>query len=157
MTLSGKRGWLLCLSLVCGLCSVCCGLFVLPLGVTSILCFVSVALPGHLYIFHLKQMTQRITKPIKWHVRPAKTQISLGIRPVWSESSLSAWSKFGSLATHWVHSKESDQTGRMSRLIGVFAGRTYCRFCHPLAQICMFWVIGQKKGRVGLFMVPWLF
>ena len=26
-------------------------------------------------------------------LRPAKTQISLGIRPVWSESSLSAWRK----------------------------------------------------------------
>ena len=45
-----------------------------------------------------------MTKPTKWHVRPAKTQISLGIRPVWSESSLSAWRKLGSLATHWVHS-----------------------------------------------------
>ena len=39
-------------------------------------------------------------------VRPAKTQISLGIRPVWSESSLSAWRKLGSLATHWVHSED---------------------------------------------------
>ena len=57
-------------------------------------------------------------------VRPAKTQISLGIRPVWSESSLSAWRKFGSLATHWAHSEDSDQTGRMPRLIWVFAGRT---------------------------------
>ena len=27
-------------------------------------------------------------KPTKWHVRPAKTQISLGIRPGWSESSI---------------------------------------------------------------------
>ena len=35
-------------------------------------------------------------------VRPAKTQISLGIRPVWSESSLSAWRKLGSLANHWA-------------------------------------------------------
>ena len=42
-----------------------------------------------------------------WHdktnkvtVRPAKTQISLGIHPVWSESSLSAWRKLGALATH---------------------------------------------------------
>ena len=51
-------------------------------------------------------------------------QISLGIRPVWSESSLSAWRKLESLATHWVHSKDSDQTGRMPRLIWVFAGRT---------------------------------
>ena len=44
-------------------------------------------------------------KPTKWHVRPAKTQISLGI-----------------LATHWVHSEDSDQTGWMPRLIWVFAG-----------------------------------
>ena len=57
-------------------------------------------------------------------VRPAKTQTSLGIRPVWSESSLSAWRKLGSLATHWAHSADSDQTGRMPRLICVFAGRT---------------------------------
>ena len=33
-------------------------------------------------------MSRHTTKPTKWHVRPAKTQISLGIRPVWSESSL---------------------------------------------------------------------
>ena len=57
-------------------------------------------------------------------VRPAKTQISLGICPVWSESSLSTWRKLGSLATHWVPSEDSDQTGRMPRLIWVFAGRT---------------------------------
>ena len=73
-------------------------------------------------------MSRLMTKPTKWHVRPVKTQISLGIRPVWSESSLSAWRKLGSLATHWVHSEDSDQTERMSRLIWVFAGRT----CHLL-------------------------
>ena len=56
-------------------------------------------------------------------VRPAKTQISLGIHPVWSESSLAAWRKLGSLATHWEDSEDSDQTGRMPRLIWVFAGR----------------------------------
>ena len=39
-------------------------------------------------------------KTNKMSVRPAKTQISLGIHPVWSESSLSAWNKLGSLATH---------------------------------------------------------
>ena len=31
-----------------------------------------------------------MTKPTKWHVRPAKTQISLDICPVWSESSMCA-------------------------------------------------------------------
>ena len=66
----------------------------------------------------------RHDKTNKVTVRPAKTQISLGIRPVWSESSLSAWRKLGSLATHWVHSENSDQTGRMPRLIWVFAGCT---------------------------------
>ena len=63
-------------------------------------------------------------KTNKISVRPAKTQISLGIRPVWSESSL---------CVHWVakdpsllhaDSEDSDQTGRMPRLIWVFAGRT---------------------------------
>ena len=45
-------------------------------------------------------------KTNKVSVRPAKTQISLGIRPVWSESLLSAWRKLGPLATHWVHSED---------------------------------------------------
>ena len=31
-----------------------------------------------------EHMSRIVTKPTKWHVRPAKTQISLGIRPVWS-------------------------------------------------------------------------
>ena len=46
-------------------------------------------------------------KTNKMTVRPAKTQISLGIRPVPSESSLSAWRKLGSLANHWAHSEDS--------------------------------------------------
>ena len=61
--------------------------------------------------------------------------ISLGIRPVWSESTLSAWRNIGSLATHWAHSEDSDQTGQlprkdsdqsgqMPRLIWVCIGRT---------------------------------
>ena len=40
------------------------------------------------------------------------------------QSSLSAWRKLGSLATHWAHSEDSDQSGRMPRLIRVFAGHT---------------------------------
>ena len=48
-------------------------------------------------------MSRDMTKTNKMSVRPAKTQISLGIRPVWSESSLSAWRNLGSLATKWAH------------------------------------------------------
>ena len=40
-----------------------------------------------------------------------RTRISLGIRPVWSVSSLSAWRKVRWWATYWAHSKDSDQTG----------------------------------------------
>ena len=69
-------------------------------------------------------MSRLMTKPTKRHARPAKTQIRLGIRPVWSESSLSTWRKLGSLATQWAHSKDTDQPGRIPRLIWVFTGRT---------------------------------
>ena len=83
-------------------------------------------------------MSHLMTKPTKWHVRPAKTQISLAIRSVWSESSLSAWRKLGSLATHWAHSEDSDQTGQMPRLIWVFAAQSFCWFCHQAAQLLLY-------------------
>ena len=63
-------------------------------------------------------------KTYKMAWAPSETQISLSIHLIWSESLLSAWRKIGSLATHWAHSEDSDQTGRMPRLIWVFAGRT---------------------------------
>ena len=70
-----------------------------------------------------RHLSRLMTKPTKWHMRPAKTdqtgRIRLGIRPVWPslrcphEASL-----------HWVHSEDSDQAGRMPMLIWVFTGRT---------------------------------
>ena len=74
----------------------------------------------------------------KMSVRPEKTQISLGIRPVWSESSLSAWRNLGSLATHWAHSKDSDQTGRMPRLICLRRAHSFGWFCHVVAHMCRY-------------------
>ena len=60
-------------------------------------------------------------------MRPAKTQISLGIRPVWLESSLCAqWVANDPRFLH-ADNEDSDQTGRMHRLIWVFDGRT-CHF-----------------------------
>ena len=62
-------------------------------------------------------------KTNKMTVCPAKTQISLGIRPVWSESSLCAqWVAKDPSFLH-ADSEDSDQTGRMPKLIWVFAGR----------------------------------
>ena len=80
-------------------------------------------------------MSREMTKPTKWLCAQRRLgsawasaqsdqRISLGIHPVWSESSLSAWRKLGSLATQWAHSGDYDQTGRMPRLIWIFAGRT---------------------------------
>ena len=58
--------------------------------------------------------------------QPAKTQISLGIRPVWPESSLCAlWVAKDPKFLH-ADSEDSDQTERMPRLIWVFAGQ----ICH---------------------------
>ena len=75
-------------------------------------------------------------KPTKWHVRPVKTQISLGIRPVWSESSLSAWRKLGSLATHWKHSEDwSDWADAQADLSLRWAYMTFCWFCHDGAPL----------------------
>ena len=60
-------------------------------------------------------------------VRPAKTRISLSIRPIWSESSLCAQRVAKDPSFHHADSEDSDQTGRMPRLIWLFAGRT-CHF-----------------------------
>ena len=56
---------------------------------------------------HNCYLSRNLTKPTKWSVHPAKTQISLGGCPVCSKSSLSAWRSIGSLATHWAHSEDS--------------------------------------------------
>ena len=60
----------------------------------------------HVEVFVNQNMSHDMTKTTKWLERPVKTQISLGIRPVWSGSSLSAWRNIGSLGTHFVHSED---------------------------------------------------
>ena len=47
-----------------------------------------------------------MTKPTKWHVRPAKTQISLGIQSIWSESSLCA--QWVAKAPSFLHTYSKD-------------------------------------------------
>ena len=63
-----------------------------------------------------------LRKP-KWHVRPAKTQNSLGIRPIWSESSLCTHGLLR-IQAFFKRTAKTDQTGLMPRLICVLAGRT---------------------------------
>ena len=89
-------------------------------------------------------------KTNKVAVRPVKTQISLGICPVWLEPLL---------CVHWVakdptflhaDSEDSDQTGRMPRLIWVVTGRTLILLvlsCHgsnmPGLQLTDWFIINQ--------------
>ena len=74
-------------------------------------------------------------KTNKWNVRPAKTWISLGIRPVWSESSLSAWRKLGSLTTHLAYREDwSDWADAQADLSCRWAHMPLCWFCHEVAQ-----------------------
>ena len=65
-------------------------------------------------------------------MRPAKTQISLGIHPVWSESSLSAWRKLGSLATQWAHCEDSDKIRPVWSSLGA---QIMFWFCHEAAHL----------------------
>ena len=91
-------------------------------------------------------------------VRPAKTPISLGIRPVWSESSLCA--QWVAKEPSFLHadSEDSDQTGRMPRLIWVrWAHMPFCWFCHEAAHIPfqlvnkeMFWVVTEIVNESNL-------
>ena len=72
----------------------------------------------------IMEQIQEFVLIAQWYEPRHDTTNKMSVRPVWSESSLSAWRKLGSLATHWAHSEDSDQTGRMPRLVWVFAGRT---------------------------------
>ena len=77
-------------------------------------------------------------------VRPAKTQISLGIQPVWPESSLSAqWVVKDPRFLH-ADSEDSDQTGRMPRLIWVFTVRTA-----TLLVVMLQLILGWLQKRFG--------
>ena len=67
----------------------------------------------------LRTYESRHDKTNRLCVRLAKTQISLGIRPVWSESSLSAWRKLRSLATHWAQAKTLIRLGDSDRWVHI--------------------------------------
>ena len=100
----------------------------------------------NLILLLIYEGSRLMTKPTKWHVHPSKRQISLGIRPVGSKSSLCAqWVPKGTSFLH-ADSEVSDQTGWMPSLIWVFAGRT-CHFVgfviRRLRTICLVTLLTQ--------------
>ena len=97
------------------------------------------------------QMSRLMTKPTKWLVHPAKTQITLGVRPDWSESSLCAhWVAKDPMFLH-AKSEDSDQTGQMPRLIWVFVGCT-CHFvCFVMRRLRFYFVASIQYSLLILF------
>ena len=89
-------------------------------------------------------------KTNKMSVRPAKTQISLGIRPVWSESSLC-------VCAQWMAKDPSLWTAKMLIRLGRCPGwsessqgaQPLCWFCHVVAHlfilhICLVCIVSLK-------------
>ena len=77
-----------------------------------------------------------MTKLTKWHVHPAKTQISLGICPVWSESSLSAWRNIGPLTIYWALSEDwLDGADAQADLSLRWAHMSVCWICRAKAHL----------------------
>ena len=74
-------------------------------------------------------MSCSMTEPTKWHMQPAKTQISLGICPVWSESSLTAQLVAKNPKVLDADSEDS------SDWVDAHADPSLCWFCHASAHI----------------------
>ena len=100
--------------------------------------------PGHLYTKakEVLNMSRDMTKPTKWVCAQRR------LRSAWAsvqsdQSSLSARRKLGSLATHWVHSENLDQTGRMPGWSESSLGaHSFCWFCHVITKENV--IVGEK-------------
>ena len=81
--------------------------------------------------FLFYDMSRQMTKPTKWHVRPVKTQINLGIGSVWSVFA--------------VRMKKAYPLSVQRRLISLggcpgwsessLGAQSFCCFCHEVAHI----------------------
>ena len=98
-------------------------------------------------------MSYSMTKPTKWQVHPVKTQISLGIRPVWSESSLCAqWvaedprflhvdsADWSDLSLRWAHVILLVLSWGGSYVFNFWMSKSYCNCFSELIPIrrCLF-------------------
>ena len=79
-------------------------------------------------------MSRCTTKPTKLLVRPAKTQISLGV-PQFDQMIRCPHEETLGPSTQGAHSEDSDQTGQMPSLICVFAGRTSHFVCFVMFEL----------------------
>ena len=88
--------------------------------------------------FHVKDdmhMSRLMTKPTMWLCAQRRLR-SASAYAQSDQSSLSAWRKLASLATHWAHSEDSDRLGRCPGWSKSSLGtHSLCWFCHEVAHI----------------------
>ena len=107
-----------------------------------------------------------MTKATKWSVRPVKSQISLGIRPVWSASSLSVASAQSDQSLRCPHENALDPWLSLERTAKTktdendlclrWAHRSFCWFCHAAAQLILILSIDTALGYVWPWWQAWL-
>ena len=74
--------------------------------------------------------------------------ISQGIRLVWSESSLSAWRKLGSLATYWAHSEDLSDWVDAQADLSSLGTQPFCYFV--MRQLICIQVNNSTVGAVSV-------
>ena len=87
-------------------------------------------------------LSQCIRFPTIWYVRPAKPQISLRIRAVWSEPLLVAWVFYDCDATDWTPFGVSMLRSRLHRLVWVYTCQNVKLLeisCHGSFSPARFW------------------
>ena len=102
-----------------------------PLNNSDVIIMIKVNMQQQGAICHTKSnnnttvMSQSMTNPTKWPARPGRLGSAWAFaQPNQSLCCPHEESLGTCMATHKAHSEDSDQTGRMPRLIWVFAGRT---------------------------------
>ena len=97
------------------------------------------------YIWASSWQNQNIT------VRLAKTQISLAICPVWSESSMSIRRKLGFLATHSAQAKTLIKLGGCPGWSeSLLDAQSFCWFWHEAAHIHVYWAASLENLSSGV-------
>ena len=114
------------------------------------------------------QMSRDMRFPTMWFVRPAKAQISLRIRAVWSEPLLVACIFYDCRTTDWTSIGASKPKGRLHRLAWVDTSQNatlleiscrgsnvaHClRMCDTKGSTCLLWDIATDKSGLCCYAV----
>ena len=100
------------------------------------------------------EMSRDMRFPTMWYVRPAKTQISLRIHAVWSESFLVAWIFYECYASDWTSFWVSKLKRRLHRLVWVWADPQGASVCDVFLFFCHFPIRCSGSGVILIVSIP---